>query len=185
MAKVDDYEIKGINKEIRDFTEDVTTLLNHGKYAHPFLNAGPDWDARDGESAVFKSGNTKRYYLHLNTEWTAIDINRNLIASWLVFSGTDGAEVLNSFNVSSLTRHATGDFTISWDENFLDPYYVTTQGARAIFSGTSNNEMILSIDVRGGNPSEESIRILSYLWGTTSPILADPTNAAMLAIGVQ
>jgi len=183
MAKIDDYEIRGVSREIGDFVEDITTLLNKGKYAHSFLKTAPTWTARDGEAVVFKSGNTRRFYLYLNNEWNSIEFNSQLINSWLVFSGTGTVTVLDSVNVSSLTRNSEGDYTVSWDSDYLDPHYVVAQGGRGIINAGTDKAVVLAIDFRDGNPATDTLRFLCRIWDPLLEVDVDPHLASIMVLG--
>lgn len=52
----------------------------------------------------------------------------NIVNAWLVYDG-NAKSITNSFNVSSVTYNATGDYTVNWNTNFANANYA--------FSGTS------------------------------------------------
>ena len=47
----------------------------------------------------------------------------NIIKGWINFQGTGTISINDSFNVTSITRTSTGDYTITWDVNFAEINY--------------------------------------------------------------
>ena len=47
-----------------------------------------------------------------------------LLKGWICFNGSDGqVSIMDSYNVTSLTRHASGHYTVTWDVNFANTAY--------------------------------------------------------------
>jgi hypothetical protein len=48
-----------------------------------------------------------------------------LVKGWITFNGTAGT-LLDSYNVSGYAKNTTGDYTITWDSDFLNADYAVT-----------------------------------------------------------
>ena len=44
----------------------------------------------------------------------------NIVKGWCVFNGTGTPAVIDSFNVSSITDHGIGDYSVVWDTDFAN-----------------------------------------------------------------
>ena len=62
---------------------------------------------------------------------TSEQIAQGRAKKWVVFNGYDTGNILDSFDVSSITDHGTGDYTINFATAFSSVNYV--------FSGAVNN----------------------------------------------
>ena len=91
--KIDDYILSKLSNEAENFKEDVTLILNYGKYsAQVVQNTPPSWTARNGEFVFFASGATKRLYFYNINAWDFLEYS----------SGSAGGDQ-NGY-VSSLTQ---------------------------------------------------------------------------------
>ena len=68
----------------------------------------------------------------------------NVIKGWVNFSGAT-ATINDSFNVTSVSRTAAGDYTITWDRDFANSSYACI--GTAVMSGASN--CFVSINATG------------------------------------
>lgn len=76
MAKIQPYDFKGMPQEVIDFKDEVTTILNFGKYATTVMVDGtPTWTGREGET-VYCYENTAgggeylfHTYYYVNSAW--------------------------------------------------------------------------------------------------------------------
>jgi len=70
--KVGPYNLGGISPELENFREEVTNLLNLGKYSAPIITGTPTWRAQPGEMVLFRpsSGGTTNY-VYLNSAWVS------------------------------------------------------------------------------------------------------------------
>ena len=72
MAKVNPYALGGISIDLENFRDEVTNLLNYGKFAPLIVTSLPNWSAQPGESVVFapaSGGHTAYYYF--NSAWVS------------------------------------------------------------------------------------------------------------------
>ena len=71
MGKIDPYQLASISIELEQFRDDVTNIINLGKFSYATLDSGsPSWSANKGE-AVFvmpASGGTS-FWFYRNTAW--------------------------------------------------------------------------------------------------------------------
>ena len=58
--------------------------------------------------------------------------------AWVNFKGTGTVEIRESFNVSSITDNATGDYTVNFTNSMIDENY-SVNGASAYGTGTTAN----------------------------------------------
>jgi len=63
-----------------------------------------------------------------------------LTKAWVLFDGSNGT-ILSSFNVSSITRHSLGQYTVNFTNSFPDTNYVANPAC--IFSGVGNDISVL------------------------------------------
>lgn len=70
--KIAPYSFSDLNNELENFKEDITNLLNYGKYAIPIVTILPNWDAEPGETVLFfaSSGGTTQYF-YKNSAWVS------------------------------------------------------------------------------------------------------------------
>jgi hypothetical protein len=76
----------------------------------------------------------------INTDTGLFSTNNaysGIAKAWVVFTGQGSATVLNSFNVSSVTRTGTGAFTIAFTTSMPTANYSTT--ITNGFNGTGND----------------------------------------------
>ena len=72
--KIQDYDFVGVPPQVKDFKDDVTFLLNFGKYQYQITTNTPTWTGRAGEGVISISGGTGRLYFCTtdnSSAWTA------------------------------------------------------------------------------------------------------------------
>jgi len=69
--KVNEYVLRRVNRNVRDFVDEATIIFNYGKYSAQTLTQPPNWVARNGEFAFFSSSTTSgnRVYFYANNQW--------------------------------------------------------------------------------------------------------------------
>ena len=74
--KLNIFDFRDMDEELIDFKDEITTLLNFGKYASQVLynvNSTPTWDGREGEQVlayVLGAGTYLAYqYYWLSSGW--------------------------------------------------------------------------------------------------------------------
>src|SRR3990167_3269200 len=73
-------------KPVQNFKDEVYTILNYGKVAHPVISAVPAWNTYEGEMAFFHNtaaSPSERIYVRLSSAWV-------LFASAFGTSGSGG-----------------------------------------------------------------------------------------------
>ena len=74
--------------------------------------------------------------------------------AWVNFNGSGGATINGSFNVSSVTRNSTGNYTVTFTTAFVDSNYATVQGSSTYTTdNTSNTQAAGSVTVTTGVPT--------------------------------
>ena len=170
--KIDDYSLAKLSNEAENFKEDVSNILNYGKYsAQVVSNTPPSWTARNGEFVFFASGTIKRLYFYNISAWDYIEYNSgataNSVKGWVVYSGTGLTAINASYNVDSVTRNAAGDYTINWTTAFSSSFYP--------FSASLGGDMTGGVGwagvFAGSNVTTTSIRVFAK---NASGALDDP-----------
>ena len=67
--KVDEFTFRKVSKDVREFADQVTIILNYGKYSGQTLTTEPTWVARNGEFAFLSSSSQNRLYFYANNQW--------------------------------------------------------------------------------------------------------------------
>lgn len=86
--------------------------------------------------------------------------------AWVNFNGVTTATIRASFNVSSITRNATGDYTVNFTTAMPDTNYATVTGMSGNANTSNGNEFYVSTQIVGpaynsGYTTTTSIRMLS------------------------
>jgi len=96
------------------------------------------------------------------------------ISAWVNFNGVSTASIRDSFNVSSVTRNGTGDYTVNFTTAMVDTNYAVCASAGYFGGGNSKSGLIGPYNVSSGSAfSTSSIRIGCYNDGLS--IAADAT----------
>lgn len=76
MAKLSPYAFGTISPDLENFRDELSNLINYGKYAVPLVTSPPNWNGQPGETVYFTpaSGGTTMYF-YKNSAW---------ISSWSV-----------------------------------------------------------------------------------------------------
>jgi len=74
--KLSPYSFNTISPDLENFRDELSNLLNYGKYAVPIVTSPPTWNAQPGEMVLYtpSSGGTTNYF-YKNSAW---------ISSWSV-----------------------------------------------------------------------------------------------------
>lgn len=72
MGKISPYSFGGISADLENFRDELTNLINYGKYAIPIVTSPPGWNAQPGETVLFfaASGGTTLYF-YKNSAWVS------------------------------------------------------------------------------------------------------------------
>lgn len=85
---------------------------------------------------------------------------RGSAKAWVNWNGITTATINSSYNVSSVTRNGTGDYTISFSSNFASTTSYAGAFAAGYTTGTSGNNTMISMCYREGNaPTVSSVRV--------------------------
>lgn len=186
--KLPDYDLKGAPEELIDFNTDVTTILNFGKYSHQVVTTPPTWNARNGEAVFFSAGGINGWFYYMDDSWHRVDFSSSIINSWITFSSTGNAEVLDSLNVTSFSIGFTDPqiyFTITWDVDYSSPHYAwagtckTSQGLDVMYVVGSDSD--LPAPDLPQNPTRGTLTIRTMTYGNVGR--DDSPYVAVCAIG--
>lgn len=67
--RIADYEFYGMPPDLIDFKDEVTTLVNWGKYAYAVTNGVPTYVAQEGEGIIYNAAGIRRIYYYINNAW--------------------------------------------------------------------------------------------------------------------
>lgn len=104
------------------------------------------------------------------------------IKAWVRFNGAGGATILSSFNVSSVSRNSTGDYTI----NFTTPMQNSNYGVLITAqSATGAHPNIAGVVKLGTTPATSSVQITTGSTGGGSSVGAmwDSTATTVMILG--
>jgi len=95
---------------------------------------------------------------------------KNVPKSWVNFKSTGTASILDSFNISTLTDHGTGDQTTAFTSNHSDGNYANTTTS---MNEDAHGRGAFSLGVRTGGDSVPTSHTSSetryeFLYGATS-----------------
>jgi len=125
-VKIDDYELRGLPQELIDFKDDVITILNFGKYAQQVINGSPGWDGREGESVFYvdTAANATFWYVYSDSSWTSVGITPASLKAAIQFDGNAMTVTGTANNITTVTRDANGQFTVTYGAPFARTDYV-------------------------------------------------------------
>ena len=67
--KLNEFVFKRVPRDVREFADEVTVILNNGKYSAQVVGTPPTWQARNGEFLFMTSSTTRRVYFYVNNAW--------------------------------------------------------------------------------------------------------------------
>ena len=73
--KVDDIVLRRVPRELVNFVDQVSLILNYGKYSSQTVVTPPTWVARNGEFAFYNSGTLNRVYFYSGNQWNYLEFN--------------------------------------------------------------------------------------------------------------
>ena len=86
-----------------------------------------------------------------------------LCKAWVNFNGTSTVAIRASYNVSSITDHGTGDYTINFTTALVDANYAVTVATTATGAGGP----VITINASAAVPTASAVRLLM---GDTSAV---------------
>ena len=71
MAKIQDYDVSKVSKELQEFVDAMRLLVNFGKFQFQVINAstGPTFAGRPGEVTWIRNGTDGRAYVYMGSSW--------------------------------------------------------------------------------------------------------------------
>ena len=79
---------------------------------------------------------------------------------WVNFNGTSGAINGTAFNVSSVTRNGTGDYTVNFTTAMPNTNYVVTGACQYVNTGSQTNQnIVFGINDGSGNFTTTTTRV--------------------------
>lgn len=119
------------------------------------------------------TGATNTGDVNITGKYRQNGVNTGILA-WVNFTGSTGA-IVSSFNIASVTRNGTGDYTIAFTNNATDANYLTMGG------GLQNIADGVVISIKNGTtPSVSSFNINAF---ETANALGDPVKVYAMVIG--
>ena len=91
---------------------------------------------------------------------TPEEIAQGRAKKWIVFNGYDTGNILDSFDISSITDNGTGDYTINFTTAFSSVNYV--------FTGAINNRDNSGNEASGSTRGPSGIHQSYHSFGTTT-----------------
>ena len=67
-----------------------------------------------------------------------------LARAWVQFAGSDGS-IRASFNISSVTKNGTGDYSVNFTNAMPDTYYTFEFGGRESTSGAIRSDIMIGV----------------------------------------
>lgn len=98
------------------------------------LNAG---DLDDYVELVYILGSDE--FRLIETAGGAAELQSQLSQAWVSFNGTGTVAINDSFNVSSITDNATGDYTVNFASSLPNADFVAATSGRYLVGGTGTN----------------------------------------------
>lgn len=102
----------------------------------------------------------------------------NIAKGWIRFDGTGTVTIEDSFNVASLDDNGTGDYTVNWDRDFANAYYVPAGMAQrrlpvdptGILEAVITNAAAFNVNVRNNSTNllEDHEGVCIVVFGTQS-----------------
>jgi hypothetical protein len=84
--------------------------------------------------------------------------------AWVNFNGTGTVAIRASYNVSSITRNGTGDYTVNFTNAFANANYAVTASAGPV--GTSAGTHIADLTIGGSGsgtaPTTTAVRVIAF-----------------------
>lgn len=124
-------------------------------------------------------GSIKTDYTNLFTSRDAVTSHgisdREVIGAWITFNGKSGIVSYDSYNISGLADNGTGDYTVSWDDDFNN----TTYFPFGMCSGTIDPTNASGTLSYYSTPATGSLRVTTWAGGSA----IDPTFVSLGATG--
>ena len=143
MGKVDDYNLSKVSNELENFKEDVSNILNYGKYSSQVVTSAPSWVARNGEFALYSAGTLKRLYFYNSNTWDYIEYDSGS-------TGGSGTKILpNDVSFSTSTMLGVLSFPALAGETWTFEFY-----------GQVSNQDVSSFQMKFNAPGTSATRII-------------------------
>lgn len=97
------------------------------------------------------------------------------IKAWIHFNGMGTISISDSFNVTSITDNGTGDYTITWDTDFVNAYYSVVG-----MSGYSSSTFVKDKTSTSLSTGSARIEVVD-----TNAVLTDDAMIMLIAVGDQ
>lgn len=135
--KLDEFVIKKADRNVREFIDQVTLILNFGKYSAQTLTSPPQWVARNGEFAFFQSSTTSgnRVYFYANNQW-----------NWFSGSPNGGTPVDASYIVLEANSTLTNERVL-----------VAGSNVTLVDGGVANSSLTISVAPGGVYPQVQIV----------------------------
>lgn len=99
---------------------------------------------------------------------------KQICKAWVNFNGTTSpGTIRSSYNVSSVTKNGTGDYTVNFTTALADANYSVSGISQAGSNGTRITYLVLDVSVT--TPTINSFRVVNYPSGDGTGAKADTT----------
>jgi hypothetical protein len=108
--------------------------------------------------------------------------------AWVNFNGSTSATIRASYNVSSVTYNAAGDYTVTVTTALADINYVPVISTRPANTGYASTQSRIFSSISGGNPANTAptttaFRFTTPVQGTTNAADSDYVCVAVFGNG--
>lgn len=173
-------------------TQTITALTVQGNTGQSITGQPTTFGAGSAATFVYRLSNTTWYPNTANangtlTNATLVTPNINsaqvptisgtaplyMCRAWVNFNGTGTVAIRASGNVSSITDHGVGDYTVNFSTAMSDANYAIATGSQYDNAGISNDAVFFWVARRSSAVSAGSVRVGSFQGGTSlDPIIA-------------
>ena len=112
--------MRGLPQDLIDFKDQVTLLLNNGRYSNIVVSSVPTWNARNGEAVFYldSANNVRRWYYYLNNAWNKVEVQSEVVKGWVLMS---------SLNLSESFHKDFKTLSFNFDISFLSYFVFSNQ----------------------------------------------------------
>ena len=109
-------------------------------------------------------------------------VTTNALA-WVNFNGTGTVAIRSSYNVSSITDNATGDYTVNFTTALSDANYCFTAGTTGNSSGNITRTVVVKGTDAGGATTKTTTAVAIQTGGTAGATLVDMAEVYVVIFG--
>ena len=143
--KLDEFVLRKASRDVREFADQTTLILNNGKYSAQVVGTPPTWFARNGEFLFMTSSTTRRIYFYVNNAWNYLEFVLSTSGGGTGVGGSPGGSDTHvQFNSSNVFGGNSGFTYIAHSaagiaENVFFAYNVNTGSSTYTLYSTSDS----------------------------------------------